>query len=196
MDRPAATRRGRLRAMTKVPQTDDAGAARRPPAAEGCRGFTLIELLLVVALIAIASGVASFALRDPEASQLDREAVRLVSLLEMARSVARGTGLAVHWLPGKVATDAAPGVNDPNAPSNDFRFVGLPNTVQMPTRWLAEGTSAEVVGARSVSLGPEPLIGAQRIVLRLGQRRLLLATDGLAPFAVAEEDAPGGGRQP
>lgn len=182
--------------MTRAARSHASGAAPRVPATKGCRGFTLIELLLVVALIAIASGVASFALRDPEASQLDREAVRLVSLLEMARSVARGTGLAVHWLPGSGATGAAPGMDDPNAPANDFRFVGLPNTVQMPTRWLAEGTSAEVVGARSVSLGPEPLIGAQRIVLRLGQRRLLLATDGLAPFAVADEEAPGGGRQP
>lgn len=182
--------------MTRAPRPHAAGAALRVPATKDCRGFTLIELLLVVALIAIASGVASFALRDPEASQLDREAVRLVSLLEMARSVARGTGLAVHWLPGKVATGAAPGMDDPNAPANDFRFVGLPNTVQMPTRWLAEGTSAEVVGARSVSLGPEPLIGSQRIVLRLGQRRLLLATDGLAPFAVADEESPDGARQP
>ena len=35
------------------------------------RGFTLIELLLVVALIAIASGLATLALRDPAATRLD-----------------------------------------------------------------------------------------------------------------------------
>jgi general secretion pathway protein H len=44
-----------------------------------------------------------------------------------------------------------------------------------------------VIGARAVRLGPEPLIGAQRIVLNLGDQRLVLATDGLGPFAVAAD---------
>jgi general secretion pathway protein H len=35
------------------------------------RGFTLLELLIVITLIAIASGVAVLALRDPNASRLD-----------------------------------------------------------------------------------------------------------------------------
>jgi len=50
-----------------------------PTSARGNKagGFTLIELLLVVALIAIASGVASLALRDPAAARLEQEAVRL-----------------------------------------------------------------------------------------------------------------------
>ena len=41
-----------------------------------------------------------------------------------------------------------------------------------------------MIGARAVVLGPEPLIGAQRIVLRLDDQRLTLATDGLGPFVV------------
>lgn len=157
------------------------GAGRPSSRRQG--GFTLIELLLVVALIAIASGVASLALRDPEASQLERESARLVSLLEMARAAARGMGLAVQWRPGAPAT--APGSD---ATPTDFVFTGLPSAMKMPTRWLAEGTTAEVVGAAGVSLGPEPLIGPQRIVLRLGKKQLLLATDGLAPFTVADAD--------
>jgi general secretion pathway protein H len=40
-----------------------------------------------------------------------------------------------------------------------------------------------------VVLGPEPLIGRQRIVLRLDAQRLTLATDGLGPFAVADSEA-------
>jgi general secretion pathway protein H len=36
-------------------------------------------------------------------------------------------------------------------------------------------------------LGPEPLIPAQRIALGLGDRRLVLATDGLGPFRVATD---------
>jgi general secretion pathway protein H len=32
-------------------------------------------------------------------------------------------------------------------------------------------------------LGPEPLIGPQRITLRLGEQHVVIATDGLAPFS-------------
>jgi general secretion pathway protein H len=63
-----------------------------------------------------------------------------------------------------------------------FRFVGLITAEPLPTQWLAEGVSAEVIGARALVLGPEPLIGPQRIVLRLGERNLTLATDGIGPF--------------
>jgi general secretion pathway protein H len=141
------------------------------------RGFTLIEVMIVMALIAIAVGVATMAMRDPAASQLDREAVRLAALLEGARAESRASGVAVRFEL----------VNDPPAEQR-FRFVGLPSTEPAPTRWLAEGVSAEIIGVRALSLGPEPLIGPQRIVLRLGERNLALATDGLAPFAPL--DAP------
>jgi general secretion pathway protein H len=149
------------------------------------RGFTLIELMLVVALIAVAAGVTSLALRDPQASQLEREAARLVSLLEMGRAQARGSGLAVQWVP-------AAGVQASSA-SGDFTFLGLPAALQLPTRWLDQGVSAEVVGGRSITLGPEPLIGAQRIVLRLGSQHLLLSTDGLSPFTVTDPDTVAAG---
>jgi general secretion pathway protein H len=146
------------------------------------RGFTLIELLVVVVLIAIASTVASLALRDPSATRLEQEAARLAALLEAARAEARASALAAYWVPN-TATDAKPG----------FRFVGLPASSELPSHWLNEGVSADVVGARAVSLGPEPLIGAQRIALRLDGQRLTLATDGLGPFSVAT-DAPRGPR--
>jgi len=140
------------------------------------RGFTLIELLVVVALIAIASGLASLALRDPSATQLEHEGARLAALLESARAEARASGLAVRWEPRADAAGA-----------QEFRFVGLPDSSQMPQQWLAAGVRADVVGARAIVLGPEPLIGAQRIVLSLEDRRLTLATDGLGPFEVANE---------
>jgi len=138
------------------------------------RGFTLIELLVVVALVAIASGLASLALRDPSTTRLEQEGARLAALLESARAKARASGLAVHWVPHADPSDAA-----------DFRFVGLPSKTELPQHWLNEGVSADVVGARDVLLGPEPLIGAQRIVLSLEDRRLTLVTDGLGPFEVA-----------
>ena len=49
--------------------------------------------------------------------------------------------------------------------------------------------TAEIVGAPALVLGPEPIIGAQRLMLRLDEQRLTLATDGLGPFAVVA-DAP------
>ncbi|HEX6706321.1 MAG TPA: prepilin-type N-terminal cleavage/methylation domain-containing protein [Albitalea sp.] len=138
------------------------------------RGFTLIELLVVITLIAIASGLASLALRDPTANSLEQEGARLAALLESARAEARASGLAVRWEPK--ASDASAG---------DFRFVGLPSSSDLPQHWLHPGVSADIVGARAVVLGPEPLIPAQRIVLSLEDRRLTLATDGLGPFEVA-----------
>ena len=137
-------------------------------------GFTLIELLVVVALIAIASAVASLALRDPAATRLEHEGARLVALLEAARTEARASGLPASWEPRPEQVGA-----------EGFRFIGLPMTTGLPSNWLNRGVSAEVVGARAVLLGPEPLIGAQRIVLRLDDQRLQLETDGLGPFVVS-----------
>ena len=148
-------------------------------AGRGSLGFTLIELMVVVAMIAIATAVASLALRDPAASKLEQEATRLVSLLESARAEARASGVAARWEPLAEQSDGS-----------GFRFVGLPATQPMPTHWIETGTSAQVIGARAVVLGPEPLIGAQRIVLHLGDHRLTLATDGIGPFAVAQDNAP------
>ncbi len=141
-----------------------------------CAGFTLIELMIVVVLIAVASSIASLALRDPASTTLEREGARLGALLEGARSEARSSGLAAYW---------EPRTENPEVPG--FRFRGLPPSSDLPSGWLEDGVSAEVVGARAVVLGPEPLIPAQKIVLRFREQRLVLATDGLGPFAVAPE---------
>ena len=131
--------------------------------------------MVVVALIAIATAVASLALRDPATAKLEQEAARLASLLESARAEARASGVAAHW---------EPLVEQPDG--SGFRFVGLRAGQPLPTHWLDAATSAQVIGARAVVLGPEPLIGAQRIVLRLGDQRLTLATDGIGPFTVSD----------
>jgi general secretion pathway protein H len=143
------------------------------------RGFTLIELIVVVALIAITTAMASLALRDPSASRLEQEAARLAALLESARAEARSSGLTASWEPLADQPDGA-----------GFRFVGLSPSDALPTHWLQSGTAAQVIGATAVVLGPEPMIGEQRIVLRLQDQRLMLATDGIGPFVVTDDTAP------
>jgi len=138
--------------------------------------------MIVVAIVGLASSLVVLSIRDPAAARLEQEAVRLGALLESARAEARASGLAVHWRPGRGL--------DTGADGPDFRFVGLPRTLELPQRWLDPGTTAEVPGASSVPLGPEPMIGAHRIVLRLADRRLDVVTDGLGPFTVVGADAP------
>lgn len=146
------------------------------PRRAGVRGFTLIELMVVMALVAIAAGVMSLAVRDPSATQLEHEAARLSALLESARTEARGSGLAVYWEP-----------RGSESSGQDFRFLGLPSDSTLPVRWLQPGVSASVIGSRAIVLGPEAVIGAQRITLALDDRRLTLATDGIGPFIVSEQ---------
>jgi len=136
------------------------------------RGFTLLELLVVVAIIAMASAGVSFALRDSQSTQLDREAQRLAALLESARAQSRSSGVPVRW----------------HAVAGGFRFDGLPPD-SLPDRWLSETT--QVRGNAALQLGPEPIIGKQEVVLESSAapgRSLRIATDGLRPFAVTRED--------
>jgi general secretion pathway protein H len=141
------------------------------------RGFTLLELLVVLAITALATAGATLALRDSNATRLEREALRLVAMLESARAQSRTSGIPVVWrtLP------------------QGFEFVGLrprnedPDSLAGPRNWLDPETRAQIVrpvSANTLVLGPEPLITAQRLVLLLGERQLTLATDGLGAFSV------------
>lgn len=138
----------------------------------------MVELLVVLVLIALASGLAGLALRQSDESRLEREGARLVALLEAARAESRASGVPVQFeLRGQEPGDGA------------FRFVGLRPGNGLPNAWLDPTTTARIEGAPLLRLGPEPLIGAQRIVLSLGERELALATDGLMPFALVTTEA-------
>jgi general secretion pathway protein H len=141
-------------------------------------GFTLLELMVVVAIIAITTAVASLALPDPANSRLEREAARLVALLESARAEARAGGITVLWVPQGSGSDS------------DYQFIGMPAPLMPSLVWMEREVKAEVRGGRSVVLGPEPYIGGQHIVLRLNDQSVEIATDGLSPFAVRHGDDP------
>ena len=141
------------------------------------RGFTLLELMVVVAIVAKATAGVSLALRDSDATQLEREALRLSALLESARAQSRTSGVPMMW----------------RSTGTGFEIFG--NAPQIRERdpgrsWLSQGTRVMITqpaGAQTLVLGPEPLIAAQRLVLMQGERRLVLGTDGLSPFAVMPE---------
>ena len=154
------------------------------------RGFTLLELLVILAIVAVSVGIATVALRDGTATALERDAVRLAALLEMARAESRVTGTSVRWVPGNTqdrGNDQArqnKQAGEAGGASDDFRFVGLSALQTLPTRWLDGRVTARVVGATTVLLGPEAIVPAQRVVLSLEEQRLEITTDGLAPFAI------------
>jgi general secretion pathway protein H len=108
--------------------------------------------------------------------QLQREAQRLAALLETARAESRASGLTVRWVPKGAKT------------GEDFHFEGLPPTIQLPSRWLGEPVAVLIDNASAVNpgltLGPEPIIPAQRLRLQLGSQTVVLGTDGLAAFDV------------
>ncbi len=138
-------------------------------------------------LVAMVSGMVSLSLRDGGQAQRDREAQRLAALLEAGRAEARATGVAVRF--EVLGRDGAQPPAD-----GQFRFVGLapgslPGSGGKPGLWLSPEVAVRIDGASALRLGPEPLIGAQRITLSLDGAQRVLATDGLAPFAVAEPAA-------
>ncbi len=141
--------------------------------AAAAAGFTLLELLVVLAIMAMATGAVSLALRDSSYTRLEREGQRLAALLEAARARSRVSGVPVRW-----------------RPTADGFLFDSPGQDNAPERWLSPDTQA--VLAQPLVLGPEPIIGAQAVELTsLGADgvRLRLATDGVRPFAVRPVDA-------
>ncbi len=185
---PPAARGGRPLWPGKARSTGPLAGRHLAAAACGSsrsEGFTLLELMIVVALIALATAGVSLSLRDGGQDALEREALRLSALLESARAQSRTSGVPVLW----------------RSTGSGFEFLGVASSappgsdaLSAPRSWLSADTRVQITqppGAAVLVLGPEPLIGAQSLLLMHGDQRLRLATDGLAPFSVAAaEDTP------
>ena len=140
------------------------------------RGLTLLELLVVLAIIGFSVAGVSLSLRDSSQTQLEREAQRLVAVLEAARAQSRTSGVALVW-------QASP--EGFVIQSNNQSLAARPET------WLAAGTQATLSTATGnmVVLGPEPILAPVRITLSAATTNtstasLNIGTDGLQPFRV------------
>ncbi len=142
------------------------------------RGLTLLELLVVLAILGLATAGVSLALRTPGSAQLEEDAQRLAALLEAGRADSRRSGLPVRW----------------QASAEGFAFEGLQGPA-LPQTWKHAGLQAQVEGGESLLLGPEPVIGPQRVWLSRPAQpgpRWAVDTDGARPFAAhpATAEAP------
>ena len=160
-------------------------------------GLTLLELLVVLAIIGFSVAGVSLSLRDSSQTQLEREAQRLVAVLEAARAQSRTSGVALIWQ----ATPEGFVIRPTLAPSAT-QGGNSANPMAMRTEtWLSAGTQAAVSSnapstnnatpANLVVLGPEPILAPARITLSLATANsakptpsLNIGTDGLQPFRV------------
>lgn len=148
------------------------------------RGFTLLELLLVLVIVGISAGLAVLALRDNDATVLEREAVRLAALLEMARAESRVAGTPVRWVPGSAPEFVGQAVAQGNGAAKGFHFPGLGSTNPLPERWLDERVTAQVPPPGWLTLGPDAILPRQSVLLRLADQQIEISSDGLGPFNV------------
>jgi general secretion pathway protein H len=154
----------------------------------------LLELLVVLAIVAMVSAGAALTLRDNTASNLERDAQRLAAVLESARAQSRLQGTPVLW----------------RATPRGFVLEGL-NPPLPPQLWLSADTTVSSVlhsadanpapdpATAALTLGPEPLLEAQGVVLAARSQpdtRVQLASDGLRPFAIVPLGTPLGQQAP
>ncbi len=141
-------------------------------------GFTLIELLVVVLLVALGSSLVALSLGDTPQHQLEREADRLISLLETARAQARSRSTPLLWQADEQGYAIRP-FNATGA-SND----AVTEQVGQGLNWLSPGTRAEP--ARLV-ISAEPVQAPLRLqLIHAGAvtSRVTLGSDGAEAFRV------------
>lgn len=170
------------------------------------RGLTLLELLVVLAIIGMAMAGVSLSLRDSSQTQIEREAQRLVAVLEAARAQSRTSGVALIWQATPEGFVIRPVLAPTPAQGNNSAITSAPSNAANPIAartetWLTAGTQAVVSTATAsannaapanlVVLGPEPILAPARITLSATTTNtskpspsLSIGTDGLQPFRV------------
>jgi general secretion pathway protein H len=170
------------------------------------QGLTLLELLVVLAIIGFAMAGVSLSLRDSSQTQVEREAQRLVAVLEAARAQSRTSGVALIWQATPEGFVIRPALAPNPSQGNNTAITSTPSNAANPIAartetWFTAGTQAVVstaiastnnaTPANLVVLGPEPILAPARITLSAATTNtskpspsLSIGTDGLQPFRV------------
>ena len=176
-------------------------------AAHGHLAFSGAYVLVVLAIIGFSVAGVSLSLRDSSQTQIEREAQRLVAVLEAVRAQSRTSGIALIWqiTPGgfvirpALSSGTTQSGNTPNTSASGNS--ASPIAARTET-WLTTGTQAAVTTAASPTnnntapsnllvLGPEPILAPARITLSVATANnakpamsLSIGTDGLRPFQI------------
>ena len=148
------------------------------------RGLTLLELLVVLAIIALATAGVSLSLRDGRQTQIEREAQRLVAVLEATRAQSRTSGAVMTWQanPQGFAIQTLPARSTQPPVAHTWLTANV--QAQTHSQTIARPATDDAANAPAVVLGPEPIIPAARITLSLPPYSMTVGTNGLQPFAV------------
>ena len=133
-------------------------------------GFTLIELMVVLLVLALSSSLVVMGTRDTSQQTLEREANRLINILEAARAKARSNSTALLW--------------QSDARGYSISALTNPDIQQAFHTWYLPGTRSE---PSSWVISAEPVQSAARLTLLIEgapNARLSVATDGAASFKV------------
>ncbi len=133
------------------------------------RGFTLIELMVVLALVALLTGIVSWRLQPGAPEQLAQESRRLALWLETARHQAR-----VEQRPVQARISAQGAV---------LIGVARPDSPQARLNWLYPATRPRT--EQTVWLGPEAVLPAQTLELihtGAAQAQVRVWTSGVGPW--------------
>ena len=132
-------------------------------------GFTLIEMIVVLALVALVSGLVALGVRPSPQHQLSREGERLALWLEFVRTQSRSQG---DWVQVQVDRSGAQALGA----RPDAVGTGRLN-------WLYTDTSP--MTAVTLILGPEPVLPPQHVLLLStadDRARVRVGTGGLGPW--------------
>jgi general secretion pathway protein H len=150
-----------------------AGRARMPAAPTPsllAGGFTLIELMVVLLVLALCSSLVVMSTRNTAQQTLEREADRLVNVLEAARAQARSNSTALLW--------------QSDAQGYSVRALTDPESQTKVHQWYVPGTRSE---PSTWVISAEPVQAAVRLSLLLEgatSERVSIATDGAASYKV------------
>jgi len=150
--------------------------------ASRARGFTLIELLVVLLLVALGSSLVALSLRDTPQHLLEREADRLIVVLENARAQARSSSTPLLWQADERGYAIGPAIRlaDPvaAAQANNGGSANPAVDTGQVLGWMTPGTRAEPA---QLLISAEPVQAPLRLQLTLpgtSGGRVTLGSDG------------------